>query len=105
VMHEKGKVVLRNLLDTPQKVNLSLMAVAFMKPKALEVESGGNPACRAALETRPQEVLLGPFELPAKGELNLVFRCPEGQSEMRAPNGRILHASIALARVKVIQAQ
>jgi len=105
VMHEKGKVVLRNLLDTPQKVNLSLMAVAFMKPKALEVESGGNPACRAALETRPQEVLLGPFELPAKGELELVFRCPEGQSEMRAPNGRILLASIALARVKVIQAQ
>jgi hypothetical protein len=41
-MRERGRLSVRNLLDTPQKVELGARAVSFVKPCNLEIAARGD---------------------------------------------------------------
>jgi len=100
IMHERGRLRMRNLLDTPQKVELQALGVSFIKPRTLEIVADGRQISRLPVDMRPQELVIGPLELPAKGELEFLLQCPEGVSEVPIQGGSI-RASVALARLKI----
>lgn len=104
IMRTRGRLTVRNLLDTPQKVELAARAVSFIKPRNLVIVANSGLNEQIAIGTGPQDIRFGPLDLPANGEIEVVFHSPEGVSELPTNAGKI-RASIALARMAVIRVE
>jgi len=104
IMRESGRLSVRNLLDTPQKVEIVARAVSFLKPRSLEIAVKGGPGEQMTIDTAPRDIKFGPLDLPANGTVEVMFHSPEGVSELPTKAGKI-RASIALARLQANRLQ
>ena len=103
VMLEQGRISLRNLLGTPQRVELTAMAVSLGMTRTLRVSTEGQTLADQKIETSPGKIIIGPLELPASGVLELGLSCLEGGSPLNSATGNV-KATIALSRIDVVPA-
>ncbi len=104
IMCARGRLTVRNLLDTSQKVELAARAVSFIKPRNLVIVADNGLKVQIPIGTGPQDIRFSPLDLPANGEIEVIFHSPEGVSEFPTNAGKI-RASIALARMEVIRVE
>ncbi|MEA2063411.1 MAG: hypothetical protein U9P14_06925, partial [Gemmatimonadota bacterium] len=102
VMHERGRLILRNLLDKPQTVELEALAVSVGKPRRVEVRIGGGQAIVATVGTEPSPLRVPGIRLEPGGEVELILASLDGVAEEPKARGGKLGASIALASVSVL---